>query len=1242
MQSQFTFSVNQIASNINPDFGLEQKLFSIEYPDNLQTFDEASNEIERMLREVHMVFTSTMQNRDKIRAVFFHKDFRSCIDLPFLKKTQFTVDLLIESFENVIQSYKDIIINDNNTFSANVQIQRMPVGTGRRCVAIKKTRKPYKPKIKVNNNIFTSNNLNSLQEICNNKYSVINLINTDNMCCLRAILIAIRYCDNYEDKLNYSKQNNSKLNADVIYFQKNLNLPDDGCGIEELKQIEIFIEEYCITVIDGSAIKSNSFLYRGPKNKKFIYLLYLNGHYSVITSMKAFLDRSYYCNYCNIGYNNAHKHSCIELCNSCKSFECNKLSVKPLKCINCKISAFSERCLQRHCDIICKKRIICEKCGFYKSRLHVCLDEKYCTKCKLVVDLSHMCYINTDVTVDKPFEGYIFFDYEAFQENGIHIPNLIIANKVCKKCLEIGGMCKELCQKICVDNNDSFCSWLFQQKDCIAIAHNSKSYDSIFINNWINDNLHFLDKIPSFIRVGSKILSLEFRSVKVICSLSFLPMPLANFAKTFDLKEAKKGFFPHLFNTRGNQAYIGDYPDQDYYQPKFMSESKKMEFDEWYSHIIFNRDGSKAVFNFQKEIISYCESDVDILMKGCLTFRKIIMDITDGIDPFQKSITIASLAHYIYRTSLMEPNTIAILPDNGYHGNERTSRKAMLWLKYISEQKGVFLQHAKNLGEYKVGKYRVDGYDSITNTAYEFNGDLFHGNLMCYKPDTFIPFLQTTIAGLNQRHIIRENELKKSVNLISIYECEWDNLCKTDQSVIDFIKKNDYQLPLNPRDGFYGGRTEAFVLYKKNIVAKYIDYTSLYPDRQKYCRYPKGHPLIITENFKDVSEYFGVIKCKILPPNSLYFPVLPTRINGKLLFCLCSLCGDKKFSKCTHNDEERCLDGTWITLEIQQALKQGYKILKIYEIWHYEESSIYDKDSKTGGLFSSYINMFLKVKQESSGYPKNVVSDKEKDKYIQDYYDNEGILLEKSKIKLNEGMRAISKLLLNSHWGRFGMNTNKSQYKLIRDPIEWYNLISDDQIIVQSADFTHKKYLQVYFIHANNMHESSSNVNVVLAAFVTTHARLKLLKEITLLGERVLYVDTDSIIYESIPNKYEPILGIYVGQFTNELKETIYIIEFVSAGPKNYCYMKSDGTSMALVKGFALNHTASKKINFESIRDVVTHDQKKNITTEQIRFSRDKVDWTNSTSIIQKNYRLVFDKRILFPDHSTLPFGWKG
>lgn len=40
----------------------------------------------------------------------------------------------------------------------------------------------------------------------------------------------------------------------------------------------------------------------------------------------------------------------------------------------------------------------------------------------------------------------------------------------------------------------------------------------------------------------------------------------------------------------------------------------------------------------------------------------------------------------------------------------------------------------------------------------------------------------------------------------------------------------------------------------------------------------------------------------------------------------------------------------------------------------------------------------------------------EKDAYIQQYYDREGILLDKDNIRVNKGLRLVAKLLLNSLW----------------------------------------------------------------------------------------------------------------------------------------------------------------------------------------------------------------------------------
>ena len=82
---------------------------------------------------------------------------------------------------------------------------------------------------------------------------------------------------------------------------------------------------------------------------------------------------------------------------------------------------------------------------------------------------------------------------------------------------------------------------------------------------------------------------------------------------------------------------------------------------------------------------------------------------------------------------------------------------------------------------------------------------------------------------------------------------------------------------LDPRECFFGGCTNACQLYyqtSEQEKIKYVDFTSLYPWVNKYCRYPVGHPTVIKKDFGDIKDYFGIAKVRILPPRGLYHPVL--------------------------------------------------------------------------------------------------------------------------------------------------------------------------------------------------------------------------------------------------------------------------------------------------------------------------------------------------------------------------------
>jgi hypothetical protein len=161
--------------------------------------------------------------------------------------------------------------------------------------------------------------------------------------------------------------------------------------------------------------------------------------------------------------------------------------------------------------------------------------------------------------------------------------------------------------------------------------------------------------------------------------------------------------------------------------------------------------------------------------------------------------------------------------------------------------------------------------------------------------------------------------------------------------------------------------------------------------------------------------YFGLVKCEVLPPRGLFHPVLPYRSRGKLLFPLCRVCATSlQQTDCDHDAEQRQLLGTWTTLELDKALSLGYQIVRIFEIYQYDDCAQYDGVDDDTGLFTGYINAFLKMKQEASGWPSWVHTDDDKEEYIRRYREREGIDLDRGKIEHNGALRCLAKLCLNS------------------------------------------------------------------------------------------------------------------------------------------------------------------------------------------------------------------------------------
>ena len=450
-----------------------------------------------------------------------------------------------------------------------------------------------------------------------------------------------------------------------------------------------------------------------------------------------------------------------------------------------------------------------------------------------------------------------------------------------------------------------------------------------------------------------------------------------------------------------------------------------------------------------------------------------------------------------------------------------------------------------------------------------------------------------------------------------------------------------------------------------------------------YDKYPIGHPEKIVKPKQHDKNWFGLIYCKILPPKGLYLPVLPVKQKAgqahKLIFGLCRSCINKvdmkcnhiktatikcldnckikdclkcklakkiikdkcqqcyniRNSQCQHTDSERAITGFWTTVEVNKAIEVGYKIIDIYEVHHFNTTST--------ELWKSYIRKFLKIKLETSPFNCSEEEYRQKAKLQE---------IELGELKPNPGLRFISKICLNSLWGKFGQNVKASHKEYIDNERDFYSIITNDKVDNLALSFINKPsplgFTNDTLVYATydediNFIKTNFNTNVYIACFTTSHARLRLYNMMELLGNSVCYCDTDSIIYaenEENKQKVKQYLGDSLGEWTDEL-DGKHMKLFCSAQPKDYGYVLSNNEIKGKVKGFRTSAETEYQMTNENRIKLITG------ALDSIAISQNTFAIAKSqifTEQMTKNWCANFDKRVIVKnseyDFDTVPFGY--
>ena len=216
---------------------------------------------------------------------------------------------------------------------------------------------------------------------------------------------------------------------------------------------------------------------------------------------------------------------------------------------------------------------------------------------------------------------------------------------------------------------------------------------------------------------------------------------------------------------------------------------------------------------------------------------------------------------------------------------------------------------------------------------------------------------------------------------------------------------------------------------------------------------------------------------------------------------------------------------------------------------------------------------------------------------------------------------------------------------MVTEPKVLFDYLDSDQYEVSDARMVNDETVEVHYKKKDGFVEQNDKVNIVIAAFRTTCARLKLYDLLDLLQERILYYDTDSVIYVHEPGKPDQPLGDYLGDLTNELDPGDYITTFISGGPKNYAYITNNGKSETKIRGITLNYAATKKINLDVMCHLVDshvncHTEEKVTVDMPFKITRDKKEKNIVTKRMKKDYRIVYNKRVITENYGTLPYGY--
>jgi len=345
-----------------PKFQTKATYYKVDFRDlEVRDLPDILKTLKRLFQSLINNMLEFMDTHDLVKLSVECPELDFPITLPFMKVSDLTADRLLSEIERVLQSYEQFVLDE--TLDIDLVHVSMPKGgVGKRCHYV------------------------DLDKMMKDKRCFIRIQNDDDLCYARALITAQARFEN--DARWNSIRLGRKIQGTLAHdLHRRANVPLRKCGVDDIKLFQEALPNYQIVVVSKEHF--NAIIYAGPQAEKHIYLYHHDDHYDVITSMPAFLNKSYYCPQCRNGYDHKEKHQCNNPCVYCHQLH-EDSDEKWRYCSDCNRHFRNDMCFETHKKqsptgkSTCNTYYRCKQCSQAINTLlhkkdHVC-GEHYCKR----------------------------------------------------------------------------------------------------------------------------------------------------------------------------------------------------------------------------------------------------------------------------------------------------------------------------------------------------------------------------------------------------------------------------------------------------------------------------------------------------------------------------------------------------------------------------------------------------------------------------------------------------------------------------------------------------------------------------------------------------------------------------------------------------------------------------------------------------------------------------------------------